>query len=375
MPVPVAVTGWHSKPSGAVAPTVIEDEGGAGSFWSKFASTSDAPPADAEPAATVPEAAAVAATPAEVDRTAPSVVVKELEFTYPGPDGYPLPGPPMISGMNLTLMPGQRCLLIGANGAGKTTLLKLIGGKHMLDKDTVRVLGRPAFHDTYLTSSGQLSYLGGQWRRDVAFAGYDVPLSGDFSVRKMFAGIPAINQARREELVKVLDIDLDWRMHQVSDGQRRRVQIAMGLIKPFQVLLLDEITVDLDVLVRRDLMSYLVKECEERGATIIYATHIFDGLDDWATHIAYVARGRLQFCRPTQGWEELESQGLGALVQTWLREEKKLQKKRELEEGVERPARGKSTVGLLNNGYGAGRLNATMKLPAGMAHSSNAVLR
>ena len=53
----------------------------------------------------------------------------------------------------------------------------------------------------------------------------------------------------------------------------------------FQVLLLDEITVDLDVLARANLLKYLSKECEQRGATIIYATHIFDGLEDWPTHI------------------------------------------------------------------------------------------
>lgn len=48
---------------------------------------------------------------------------------------------------------------------------------------------------------------------------------------------------------------------------------------------MDEITVDLDVLARADLLKFLRKECEERGATIIYATHIFDGLEDWPTHI------------------------------------------------------------------------------------------
>lgn len=67
-----------------------------------------------------------------------------------------------------------------------------------------------------------------------------------------------------------------------------------------QVLLLDEITVDLDVLGRADLMRFLVQECEQRGATIVYATHIFDGLEFWPTHVAYVARGKLrktgQYC-------------------------------------------------------------------------------
>ena len=53
-----------------------------------------------------------------------------------------------------------------------------------------------------------------------------------------------------------------------------------------QVLLLDEITVDLDVLGRADLMSFLRRECEERNVTIVYATHIFDGLEQFATHVA-----------------------------------------------------------------------------------------
>lgn len=57
------------------------------------------------------------------------------------------------------------------------------------------------------------------------------------------------------------------------------------------MLLLDEITVDLDVLGRADLMRFLMQECTSRGATIIYATHIFDGLEFWPTHVAYVARG------------------------------------------------------------------------------------
>jgi len=69
----------------------------------------------------------------------------------------------------------------------------------------------------------------------------------------------------------------------------------------FQVLLLDEITVDLDVLGRADLMRFLVEECETRGATIIYATHIFDGLEFWPTHVAYVARGKPTDTAPCMG--------------------------------------------------------------------------
>jgi len=58
-----------------------------------------------------------------------------------------------------------------------------------------------------------------------------------------------------------------------------------------QVLLLDEVTVDLDVVTRSDLLNYLKDECDTRGATIVYATHIFDGLEHWATHINRLCAG------------------------------------------------------------------------------------
>jgi hypothetical protein len=93
---------------------------------------------------------------------------------------------------------------------------------------------------------------------------------GDFPASKMLNGFPGVDPARRAKLMEVLDINPDWRMHTVSDGQRRRVQICLGLLKPFDVLLLDEITVDLDVLGRADLMQFLKEECDQRGATIIY---------------------------------------------------------------------------------------------------------
>lgn len=121
-----------------------------------------------------------------------------------------------------------------------------------------------------LTSSGELAYLGSSWRRDVAFAGYDVPLQGDIGAGEMIFGVRAhkrhspksslnlsnvaefhrncsflifrccrqvegVDPDRRQRLITMLDIDLDWRLNTVSDGQRRRVQICMGLLKPYQV--------------------------------------------------------------------------------------------------------------------------------------------
>lgn len=121
----------------------------------------------------------------------------------------------------------------------------------------------------------------------IAFVGASVPLMADIPVHKMMERLQASYPERRDELVEMLGIDLNWHMHQLSDGQRRRVQLMIGLIRPFKILLMDEITTSLDVCVRQDLLNWLVKESEERQATILYATHIFDGLDDWVCHHSY----------------------------------------------------------------------------------------
>lgn len=72
---------------------------------------------------------------------------------------------------------------------------------------------------------------------------YAVPLAGDFPASQMLDSVPGVSEERRKRLVEVLDVDESWRMHTVSDGQRRRVQIACGLLRPAHVLLLDEVTV------------------------------------------------------------------------------------------------------------------------------------
>ncbi|KAE8685471.1 ABC transporter I family member 19 [Hibiscus syriacus] len=174
---------------------------------------------------------------------------------------------PLFFDFNLDIARGSRCLLVGANGSGKTTLLKILAGKHMVGgRDVVRVLNRSAFHDTELVCNGDLAYLGGSWSKTIGSAG-EVPLQGDFSAEHMIFGVEGIDPVRRDHLIELLDIDLQWRMHKVSDGQRRRVQICMGLLHPFQVLLLDEVTVDLDVVARMDLLDFFKEECQQLTET------------------------------------------------------------------------------------------------------------
>lgn len=185
--------------------------------------------------------------------------------------------------INLKLPHGSRTLLIGANGAGKTTLLRVLAGKTLTKAGSVIVDGRDPFRDV----KSDTTYLGTEWasnttvRRDVPVTLLIASVGGD------------AYPDRRDLLVDILDIDLTWRMHAVSDGERRRVQLCMGLLRPWTTLLLDEVTVDLDVLVRSRLLQFLKSETDNRQCQVIYATHIFDGLTGWPTHIVHMDLGKI----------------------------------------------------------------------------------
>ncbi|GLC46075.1 hypothetical protein PLESTM_001822700 [Pleodorina starrii] len=328
MPVPVSITNPNGKGLAAASPSQLPTDGPFARLKAQAAQASAAAGKTEPSAVQEPQRGPSDAADQPVPSTsapAGSIEVRHLNFAYPGLDGRPIPGiPPMLRDLSFSLAPGSTCLLLGANGAGKTTFLKILAGKHMVSEDAVRVLGRPPFHDTQLTTSGDLSYIGGNWQRDIAFAGTSVPLTGDFPASYMIDSIPGVDPERKARLIKVLDIDPSWRMHTVSEGQRRRVQICVGLLKPFKVLLLDEITVDLDVLGRSDLMRFLKEECTTRGSTIIYATHIFDGLEFWPSHVAYLANGQLQLS-PASELPELSQGRLLALVYRLLSADREAQ--------------------------------------------------
>jgi CCR4-NOT complex subunit CAF16 len=199
----------------------------------------------------------------------------------------------MLSGVNLSLNRGSRCILTGDNGAGKTTLLRILGGRHLTDPGTVVVLGKVNAFDTSLNLTRSL--VESNWAsRSMAFTAYKVPLEADIPVKELSVELHKEFSDRWDKLCQILDINLEWKMHQVSDGQRRRVQLLLSLLRPFEVLLLDEVTTDLDVVTRSDFLSFLREETETRGVTIVYATHIFDGLEEWATHLVYMNQGKVR---------------------------------------------------------------------------------
>lgn len=215
--------------------------------------------------------------------TAPSIDITDLTYRFPN-------GAPALHDVTLHLPPRSRTLLIGANGAGKTTLLRLMSGKRLAPANTILIGGV----DPFTTGLEGVTYLGMEWVLNPI-------VRNDIGVSELLKSVGAEHwPERRDELVRILDIDVEWHMHAVSDGERRRVQLAMGLVRPWSILLLDEVTVDLDVLARARFLQFLKEETEKRECTVVYATHILESAQAWATHLVRVTLGGVREFGPTQ---------------------------------------------------------------------------
>ncbi|PPQ63861.1 hypothetical protein CVT24_009487 [Panaeolus cyanescens] len=263
----------------------------------------------------------------------PTIQVQNLNFAHNPND------PLSLSNINFELPPGSRTILVGANGAGKSTLLQLLAGKRLISAAgaQVRIKGKDVFRNT----PEGVTFLGTEWAMNPV-------VRGDITVSAFLDSVGGYrHKERRDILLDLLDVDLDWRMHQISDGERRRVQLCFGLMTPWDVLLLDEVTVDLDVLVRDDLLKFLKSDSEKRGATIVYATHIFDGLNEFPTHVAHMRLGT--FVIPPSPWPFVDPQTslpvtLYSTALQWLKDDR--EHRRELEKAgrKQRGARRDQTV-------------------------------
>ena len=223
------------------------------------------------------------------------ICVKNLSHTYDGKEK------PALHNISLNAHAGECILLVGPNGAGKSTLLRILAGKLLYkdnadqNDDTVKVLSEHPFRCT--TLNNLRSHMDINWgQRTVAFSGHGIPLQCDIRVADMMSVLQETFPERREHLLKVLEINPEWRMHMVSDGQRRRVQLFFGLLRPYKILLMDEVTISLDALVRWNILTWIKNDCIQRGALCIYATHIFDGMNNWCSHLIYVNKsGQIDF--------------------------------------------------------------------------------
>lgn len=170
-----------------------------------------------------------------------------------------------LAPLSVTLARGQTVALVGHNGSGKSTFLRLAAGLLELTAGSITIGGAPAGAS--------------EARALVSFLPDEPVLYDDLSVREHLAYVGALHgvEASADELDELIArVELSHRADDLparfSRGLRQKTSIALGLIRPFELLLVDEPFVGLDVTGKAALLGIL-DELHADGATVVVATH------------------------------------------------------------------------------------------------------
>ncbi len=195
--------------------------------------------------------------PSEVE-SGPAVVVDQLTVVRGGTTA--------LKGVRFALERGTLTGLLGPSGAGKTTLMRAIVGVQILTSGTVTVLGRPA---------------GAAPLRDrVGYVTQDPSVYPDLTVRQNLRYFAQVLGAPTSDIDRVIaEVQLEGQAEQLvatlSGGERSRVSLATALLGNPELLVLDEPTVGLDPVLRRDLWD-LFGRLSDRGVTLLVSSHVMD---------------------------------------------------------------------------------------------------
>ncbi|MFG2114247.1 ABC transporter ATP-binding protein [Streptomyces sp. NPDC048718] len=183
-------------------------------------------------------------------------------------------GRPVLRGLDFTVPRGRVTGLLGPSGCGKTTLMRAIVGTQAKVTGTLDVLGHPAGAAALRARIGYVTQ---------APSVYD-----DLTVHQNLAAFAAIllpgrahRAGRRAAVDRVIeDVDLGDHAHvlagRLSGGQRSRVSLAVALLGTPELLVLDEPTVGLDPVLRRDLWDLFHRIAADRGTTLLVSSHVMD---------------------------------------------------------------------------------------------------
>lgn len=198
-----------------------------------------------------------------------------------------------LKSLSFTVKKGEFVAYAGANGAGKSTTLKILSGIIRPTSGTVRVLsmepdkGRIELMKRIGILFGQRTEL---W--------WDHPVITSYEWKKTVWGISEDTYKRNLALVTEL-LDLDEILYtfarELSLGQRMKADLGMLLLHSPELIFLDEPTLGLDVLAKRQMIGFLKKINKEQGVTIVVTSHDMDDLEEMADRIILLSKGEIAF--------------------------------------------------------------------------------
>jgi len=207
-----------------------------------------------------------------------------------------------LDGINLRVEEGRILGLIGPNGAGKTTVLNAILGLTLYQGE-LRVLGRDPW-----TEREQLM-------RDVCFIADVAVLPRWMRVSQALdyvAGVhPRFDRAKAEGFLTKTTIRRESKVRELSKGMVTQLHLALVMAIDARLLVLDEPTLGLDILFRKQFYDSLLNDYFDRNRTIVVATHQVEEIQNVLTDVMFINRGKIVF---SCSMEELESRYLEVTV-------------------------------------------------------------
>ncbi len=208
-----------------------------------------------------------------------AIEVLDLRKSYGGQEA--------VAGISLTIERGEIYAILGPNGAGKTTTVEILEGFRTRDSGSVSVLG---------ADPGSLGIHGSAWRNRIGIVLQSTSDAAELTVAETVHHFSHYYSNPKDpdsviELVGLTD-KRDAKIRTLSGGQRRRLDVALGIIGSPEILFLDEPTTGFDPEARRAFWE-LILALKAEGTTILLTTHYLDEAEALADRVAVINAGKI----------------------------------------------------------------------------------
>jgi ABC-2 type transport system ATP-binding protein len=202
----------------------------------------------------------------------------------------------VVDTLDLRVPQGSVYGLLGRNGAGKSTIIKMLLGMVHADYGRTEVLGEDC------------ARLRPETRGRIAYLAEGHPLYRWMTVGQAarFAGAfyPNWNSQLLEQILDHFELSRGAKIRRLSNGQRAQVSLALAVASDPELLILDDPTLGLDTVVRRDFLESLIQIIQRRGRTILFSSHILGDVERVADRIGILVDGVLRVDCPTDYFKE-----------------------------------------------------------------------
>lgn len=175
--------------------------------------------------------------------------------------------------------------VFGPNGAGKTTLLRLLAAQTRPYSGSIQILGH-TYEESEKLIKNQVGFVAQE-------PGYYWDKSVSWTARFVSGFYDNWDGAKFHQFLEYFRINPLKKVKHLSRGQKTLLSIAMALSHKAKLLILDEPTAGLDMIIRKDLLNHIRKFAGEQDCGVLVASHFTDGLDDICDYVYFLSKGRL----------------------------------------------------------------------------------